>query len=229
MLFSVLMSLYAKEHPEFLYRSLQSIWDKQTLKPAEIVLVKDGPLTPELERVISDFQTRTPLKVVALSKNQGLGKALNAWLQACSYDLVARMDTDDISKPERFERQVSVFEKHPEFSLVGAWIEEFIDAKEHIVAVRKVPERHEEIYSFAKSNHPVVMFRKTAVLRCGNYRHCISYEDYYLWVRMLANGCLFLIFPTLYCGLGHRPIYMHDGAVWHIANMITHFNGSCLK
>ena len=113
-MFSVLLSVYKKEHPTYLKQSLDSLF-AQTLPPDEIVLVKDGPLTPELEAVVTEYQSRYPmLKVVPLPQNQGLGKALNEGLKHCSYELVARMDTDDIAKPERFERQMQVFREHPE-------------------------------------------------------------------------------------------------------------------
>ena len=126
-MFSVLLSLYIKEQPSFLKQSLDSLLS-QTLQPAEIVLVKDGPLTPELDAVVSDFTKRcASLKVVALPENRGLGRALNEGLKFCSYDLVARMDTDDIAKPDRFEKQVEVFRRNPNIDVCSAWIDEFVD------------------------------------------------------------------------------------------------------
>ena len=119
MLFSVLLSLYHKESPLFLRQSLTSIFT-QTLLPIEVVLVEDGPLTDELYVIIEESTIRHPeLKVVSLPSNQGLGKALNEGLKHCSYDLVARMDTDDIAKPDRFEKQMAVFLEHPEIDVVG--------------------------------------------------------------------------------------------------------------
>ena len=194
-MFSVLLSLYAKESPTFLASSLDSIFH-QTLLPTEIILVKDGPLTAELDAIVSDYAVRYPvLKVVALPQNQGLGRALNEGLKHCSYDIVARMDTDDISKPDRFEKQIAVFRKHPELDLVGAWIDEFEEDIHHVISTRKLPERHEDVMSYATRrnpvNHPVVMFRKSAVLAAGGYQHFPLFEDYYLWVRMLLNGSRF--------------------------------------
>lgn len=195
MTFSVLLSLYKKEHPSHLRQSLNSLFS-QTLPPNEIILVKDGPLTAELDAVVSDYAARYPfLKVVPLPQNQGLGKALNEGLKHCSYDLVARMDTDDIAKPDRFEKQMKVFEEHPELDLVGAWIDEFEGTPQHILSVRRVPETSEEIREYCKKrcpvNHPVVMFRKSAVLAAGGYQHFPLFEDYYLWVRMLKNEARF--------------------------------------
>ncbi|WP_294630305.1 glycosyltransferase [uncultured Bacteroides sp.] len=197
--FSVLLSVYSKEQPVFLRQCFESIF-QQTSLPSEIVLVKDGPLTTELNQLIEEYAVKHPeLKIVSLSENQGLGKALNEGLKHCSYDLVARMDTDDISKPDRFEKQLKVFQQHPEIDVCGAWIEEFYNDVSDIVSIRKVPESHAEIFKYAEKrspvNHPVVMFRKRAVLNAGGYLHFWLFEDYYLWVRMLMNHCTFYNIP----------------------------------
>lgn len=194
-MFSVLLSLYIKEQPSYLIQSLDSLFS-QTLLPSEIILVKDGPLTSELDAVISDYVQRYPiLKVLVLKENQGLGKALNEGLKHCSYDIVARMDTDDISKPDRFEKQLKIFQQYSDIDVVGAWIDEFEGDASNITSVRKVPEWHKEIFQFAKGrspvSHPVVMFRKSAVLKAGGYKHFPLFEDYYLWVRMLMDGAQF--------------------------------------
>lgn len=199
MRFSVLLSVYRKEQASYLQQSLDSIFS-QTLLPDEVILVKDGPLTDELERVVEEFVLEYPaLKVVPLAENQGLGKALNEGLKHCSYELVARMDTDDVAKPTRFEKQMAVFQIHPEFDVVGAWIDEFEGDVENVISIRKLPERHEKILSFAKKrcpiNHPVVMFKKSAVVTAGGYQHFPLFEDYYLWVRMLMNGSKFYNIP----------------------------------
>ena len=105
------------------------------------------------------------------------------------------MDTDDIAMPERFEKQLAVFKKYPDIDVVGAWINEFEDNVSNIKSVRKLPELPDDIRQFAKRrnpiNHPVVMFRKSAVLAAGGYRHFPLFEDYYLWIRMLMNGAKF--------------------------------------
>src|SRR5690554_1680010 len=117
--FSVLMSIYAKENPEFLDLSLNSIYEGQSLKPTEIILIKDGPLTSELDQVIASYQEKLPavLKVFPLEKNVGLGKALNYGLEKCTYELVARMDTDDIALSNRFELQVKFMEQNPDIDV----------------------------------------------------------------------------------------------------------------
>ena len=131
--FSVLMSVYYKENPSFLKQALESVW-WQTAKPSEIVVVKDGPLTPELDSTLATLAAVMPIKMVPLSKNNGLGKALSIGLQTCSNELIARMDSDDIAKPNRFERELAVFETNPEIDVVGSWVDEFQESTEHIVA-----------------------------------------------------------------------------------------------
>ncbi len=194
-MFSVLLSVYYNECPYFLRQSIDSLF-YQSLQPAEVVLVKDGDLTPELDNVITECTAKyMHLRVVSLRQNQGLGKALNEGLKHCSYDLVARMDTDDIAKPDRFEKQIRAFQEHPELDVVGAWIDEFEGDTSNIVSTRKLPASHDDIFRYAKSrcpvNHPAVMFKKQSVWNAGGYQHFPLFEDYYLWVRMLMNGANF--------------------------------------
>lgn len=193
--FSVLLSVYYKEKPEFLQSSINSVYN-QTRKPSEVILVKDGPLTIELEKTIDNLcSVFSDLIIVPLEKNSGLGIALNEGLKHCSFDIVARMDTDDVAKQDRFEKEISVLEKYPEIDIVGAWVDEFIEIPSNVVSTRKVPEKHEEILKYSKYrapvNHPSVMFRKKAVLDAGSYLDLKLYEDYYLWARMLMNGAVF--------------------------------------
>lgn len=195
MKFSVLLSIYYKEKPLYLKEALNSVFN-QTVQSQEIVLVKDGPLTDELDEIINNYVSQYPnLKVISLPQNQGLGKALNEGLKHCRYDIVARMDTDDISKPDRFEKQIKIFEENPDIDVVGSWIDEFEGNTDNVISIRKLPEKHNDIFRYAKKrnpiNHPVVMFRKQAVIDAGGYQHFLLFEDYYLWVRMLLNGAKF--------------------------------------
>lgn len=191
-MFSVLLSVYFKENPDFLKKSLESIWYEQSLKPSEIVLVKDGPLTFELEAVINKYAKLLPLKIIALPENKGLGIALSEGLVHCTNDLVARMDGDDIATPNRFLKQIEYFEQNPEISLLSSNIAEFELTPALIKSIRKVPQTHSEIVRFAKRrnpmNHMAIMFRKSAVLYVGSYQPFHGYEDYYLWVRMFLAG-----------------------------------------
>lgn len=194
--FSVLISVYYKEIPRYLDRALQSITDDQVLKPNEIVLVKDGPLTRELDEVIEKYENKYPnlFKIVALEKNYGLGKALNIGLENCTYELVARMDGDDISKSERFKKQIDIFKENPNLDILGSWIDEFIeiDGEIKIRSIRKVPEKSDEIFQKLKSicafNHPTVMYRKSKVIEVGSYLQEFALEDYYLWIRLAISG-----------------------------------------
>ena len=190
--FSVLMSVYRKENPEFLRQALDSVFD-QTAVPAEVVLVEDGPLTDELYALLDDYGNSHPeLKRVPLSENRGLGLALQEGINHCSNELVARMDTDDISVPTRFERQLAEFEKNPGIDICGSHIKEFEETPDHIVAERRVPLTHDDCKRYQRRrdafNHVSVMFRKTAVLKAGNYQHCPLMEDTLLWANMFKTG-----------------------------------------
>ena len=197
--FSVLMSVYIKENPKYFDRALQSITDDQILKPNQIVLVKDGPLTDELEKIIKKWSEKYKnlFKIIPLEKNMGLGEALRIGIENCSYNLIARMDTDDIAKPERFQEQIKIF-KNNEVDLVGSWIDEFweVDNKIKVQKIRKVPEKDKDIkekLKFLNSfNHPTVMYKKIEVLKSGSYSEKYHLmEDYYLWVRMAMDNCKF--------------------------------------
>ena len=188
--FSVLQSVYKKDNPKFLSESLQSIKDN-TVQPAEVVLVKDGKLSPELEAVIAEWQEKLPLKAVGYEQNQGLAHALNYGLQFVETELVARMDSDDICYPNRFEKQLRVFEDNPKLALLSGYIAEFNDNPEEIIDIRTVPIEHSTIKKYLKKrnafNHMAVMFKKSAVVNSGNYQKVPYFEDYDLWIRMVQN------------------------------------------
>ncbi|SJZ68806.1 glycosyltransferase [Porphyromonas crevioricanis] len=196
--FSVLMSVYYKENPNFLHDSLQSIFE-QSLPAPEVVIVWDGPLTKELETILCDYKQHHPqeIKYIRLPQNKGLGNALNIGLRHCSHELIVRMDTDDIAHRNRFEQQVAYLQAHPEVDVISSAIDEFTDSPEDIVAVRRLPEQHQELVRFAKHrspmNHPAVAFRKSSVQRAGGYVHFPYFEDYYLWARIIQQG------GRLYC------------------------------
>lgn len=192
--YSVLMSLYIKEDPAFLRQAVDSILN-QTAKPHEIVIVQDGPLTEELYAVVEEYVQAEPelFHIVKSEKNIGLGLALNLGLKECRNELVARMDTDDIAKPQRCEKQLKAFEEDPGLAIVGAYVDEFHDTPEQVVSTRAVPQTHEEIYQFAKKrsafNHPAVMYRKSKVLEFSGYSDLRRNQDVDLFGRMLFGGC----------------------------------------
>ena len=191
--YSVLMSVYHKENAEYLRTAMDSIWN-QTIPTDDFVLVCDGPLTAELDAVIEAMRAAhlDTLHVVRLEKNGGLGNALNMGIKHCKHELVARMDSDDISRPDRCERQLKMFQEHPDISVVSGIVEEFTTSTSEIEARRVPPETQNEIVQFAKKrnpfNHPCVMYKKSAVEVAGGYQDFYLLEDYYLWIRMLQKG-----------------------------------------
>lgn len=192
--YSVLMSVYYKEKSDFLRQSMMSIW-RQTVPTNDFVLVCDGKLTAELDGVIDEMQNKFGgvLNVVRLPQNVGLGKALNEGIKLCKNDLIARMDSDDISYPDRCEKELEVFQKY-NVDIVSGTVEEFTYIPDDACSKRILPERHDEIVLFARKrnpfNHPCVMYRKKAVQNAGGYRDFYLLEDYYLWIRMLMNGSI---------------------------------------
>ena len=191
--FSVLISVYKKEKPEYLKTALQSIIN-QTLKPTEIVIVKDGLLTQELDYCIKEYEKQYPelIKIIAFKENRGLGLALRDGVVACKYDYIARMDSDDIAKPERFAKQFQYLKQHPETALLGTWITEFSKDENKPDTLTELPCTHQEILKYAKKRNPfrhmTMLLKKEAVIKAGNYRDFLWFEDYDLWVRMLQKG-----------------------------------------
>lgn len=190
--YSVLMSVYKKEKAQYLQQSMESIWN-QSRTTNNFVLVCDGELTEELNQIIISQKERygERLEVVRLEQGVGLGKALNHGMKYCKHDIIARMDSDDISKPERMEKQLQVLESE-KADLVGSAVEEFHENTENILAVRQMPRTHQEILDFVGKrnpfNHPSIMYRKSAVEAVGGYLDFPLFEDYYLWARMLKTG-----------------------------------------
>ena len=192
---SVLMAVYKKDNPAFLRESLESIF-AQTVEAAEVVLLEDGPLTDALYDVIKSYESRySTLKVVSYPENRGLGKTLNDGLLLCKYNLVARMDADDICKPNRLEVEYNWLKAHKDYDVIGSWVDEFTGNKTRVKSIRKVPEAYDEIKNYAQYrcpiNHPTAMYRKAAVLAVGGYLTEYFPEDYFLWLRMLKNGSKF--------------------------------------
>lgn len=186
--YSVLMSLYKKEKPEYLRLAIESMLN-QTVKPDEIVLVEDGALTTELYNVLDEFPM---LHRVKNETNLGLGLALNVGLKECRNELIARMDTDDCSKPERCEKQLARFAEKPYLAIVGSHIDEFVGDISNVVSRRVVPTTSDAIYNYAKKrsafNHPTVMYSKTAVLENDGYADLKRNQDVDLFGRMQFAG-----------------------------------------
>lgn len=192
--FSVLLSLYFKEKPEYLEKCFASIWDNQSLEPSEIVLVLDGSIGDELDACVQKWKLKIGdcLKVVALPQNVGLGKALNEGLKQCSYDWVFRMDTDDICTPDRFEKQVAFIKQNPDVVLFSGQVMEFDKDITDANVLKAVPITYEEIREFAQKrcpfNHMTVAYKRDVILGLGGYQHHLFMEDYNLWLRVIGNN-----------------------------------------
>jgi glycosyltransferase involved in cell wall biosynthesis len=198
------MSVYYKEKSEYLRESVVSML-KQTIAPDEIILVKDGPLTDDLEKVIDEFKNYDIFKIVSIEQNVGFGKALNIGLNECRNELVARMDTDDISREDRCEKQLNLFIENELVSIVSSAIAEFDKGVNNINSIKRLPTKHQDIVKFSKKrnpfNHPAVMYKKSEVIKAGGYKHFTLFEDYYLWARMILNG-------AVCCNIDEPLVYM---------------------
>lgn len=196
MTYSVLMSVYKNETVENFEKSIKSLLN-QTVMPCQIVLVRDGAVYEKLQSSIDKYVSEYPdlFTYLPLSENGGLGNALKYGLPYCKCELVARMDTDDICVPDRFERQLDFIRNNPDVDVVGGNISEFSTEPDEIIDYRTVPEAHEEIIEYLKTrspfNHVTVMFRKSAVLNVGSYEDIYLLEDWHLWVKLCLSGSKF--------------------------------------
>jgi len=201
MMFSVVTSVYRNDKPEFVRRAVESVTIEQTLKPHEVVLVVDGPIPDGLTSLIKGYENAPDsiFNVIWFSENKGLGNALRVGVEAASNEIVARMDSDDVSAPDRFEKQITYMEQHPECDLLGGQISEFIGEEDNIVGKRIVPCEHKGILMWLKGrcpfNHMSVIALRSRVIAVGNYMDWHFNEDYYLWIRMAEAGYRFANLP----------------------------------
>ena len=198
--FSVAMCVYGGDRPEWFQAAVNSVLN-QTVQPDEIVLVVDGPVPEALDAVIGGVEAQNRVQVVRFAENQGHGNARRESLRHCSHDLVALMDADDLSLPDRFEKQLEKFRMEPDLDIVGGNIAEFIGTPERIVGKRLVPETDGAIKEYMKTRCPMnqvtVMFRKSSVERVGGFIDWYCEEDYYLWLRMSLANMRFANMPDL--------------------------------
>lgn len=240
--YSVLMSVYQKENATFFRESIESMLT-QTVMPSDFVLVCDGPLTQALDAVIAQYAGRETVdedgkrrklfQIIRLPENVGLGRALNEGLKACRYDIVARMDSDDISLPDRCEKQLKALTGQ-KLDVVSGALVEFSDDGSGVTAgnfpntaegrKRALPETQEEIMRFARRrnpfNHPCVMYRKSSVQKAGGYVHCEGFEDYHLWVRMLQSGMRGANLPDVILRMRVSGMYERRGGLHYAGNII---------
>lgn len=230
--YSVLMSVYIKERPEYLYAALKSMVE-QSWQPLEIVVVCDGPLTKELDAVLEKTEFRDILKVLRLKNNVGLGEALSKGLPECTCEWVARMDSDDISAVNRCEMQLSYLASHPEVDVLSGALVEFQgdaetenEVKNCATSIKCVPQTQKEVASYIKMrnpiNHPCVMFRKSKVIAAGSYQPCPFFEDYDLWVRMFQAGDQFANLPDTLLYMRVNGMHQRRGGTAYI-KPLCHF------
>lgn len=216
---SVLMSVYCKEKPEYLKISIDSIIN-QTYKANEFVIICDGPLTYELDTLLEKYKNKSPdfFKIIRLEKNMGLGLSLQRGVLECRNEYIARMDSDDYSKENRLELQIEKIANDPYIDVVGSNIVEFENNFDKPLSARIVPEKNEEIYKYigrrCPFNHMTVVFKKSSVIAAGNYLDLHFNEDYYLWIRMLLNGCKFYnIQESLVCARIDSKTFSRRGGI----------------
>lgn len=194
--FSVCMSVYRNDNPNDFKQAVHSIYTDQTVKPNEIILVVDGPINKELKDTVRLLELEIEiLRVISLRENMGHAIARQTGLEAASNKLVAVMDADDIAIPTRFEQQLRAFNEHPEVSVIGGVINEFMGIPDNIVGTRVCPESDEDIKAYLKSRCPMnlvtVMLKKSDIQAVGGYQDWYCEEDYYLWIRLTLGGYKF--------------------------------------
>ena len=240
--FSVLISIYKKENPEWFREALDSVF-AQTLQPTEIVLVEDGPLTPELYAVIDEYQCKHPIfNIVKNETNLGLGLALRKGVEASKTEFLMRMDTDDIIPPYRFEHQMKKIEEG--YDVVSCWSQLFLGSYDNVISIKTRPENHEDIVKLAHKRSPIchagTLFRKSAILKAGNYQHYKLYEDYHLVVRLIMSSAKFYNMQEVLYYVRTTPEQMNRRSGWNYLKTELSFfrdfhkqgfftTGDCLK
>lgn len=203
--FSIAMAVYKNDVPDYLRDALKSVIN-QTLKPNEIVIVGDGPISEECKKAIADLGHEAQHEGIDLvflpqKENNGLGASLRLAVENCRHEYIARMDADDLALPYRFEKQMKCFDEDPDLSIVGGMITEFEGSPDNIIDKRVLPLDDDGIKKFMRSrcgvNHVTVIFKKSDLLKAGNYNNEYRQEDYYLWARMIKAGCKFRNIPDI--------------------------------
>lgn len=213
--FSVAISVYNGDNANHFDLALKSIIN-QTIPPNEIVLIIDGPISESIENVIKKYESgEIPFTILKFKKNRGLGIALRVAVEHAHYNIIARMDSDDIAYRNRFALQLQAMYSCSA-DIVGGQISEFDKSEKNIIGYRFVPLKHKNICKEMKKrcplNHMTVMFKRDSVLQAGNYKSLIFNEDYYLWIRMMENGCIFMnlenVLVNVRCG---KDMYKRRG------------------
>lgn len=191
--YSVLMTVYAREKPAYFEQAIRSMLF-QTDRTDDFVIVCDGPLTPQLDAVISHYTQMEPelFHIIRCEENLGSGTASRMGLLACKNELIVRMDSDDIAVSDRARVLLDAFRREPELAAVGGQMAEFVHDPAQVIGYRILPTEPEELRRYAASRSPLnnitVMLRKSAAIAVGNYSDIRTREDYELWIRLLGNG-----------------------------------------
>ena len=215
--FTLLLSVWDGDQPDHLLQAFCSAVDEQTLRPAQVVIVQDGPVRDELAACLAELKATSPVPVtlVPLEHNRGLGPALDAGMAASQFDVIARMDADDVAMPHRFEVEIPLI---AEADIVGAGLLEFVGDIDNVVGQRVPPTDPEQIQRYARMhdpfNHPTVVYRRQAVQAAGGYGDLPLMEDYALFARMLQNGAraVNVAEPLVYYRVGATAFKRRGGA-----------------
>lgn len=195
---SVSMCVYHGDCANYFDDALHSVYN-QTYRPDEVVLTVDGPVSHEIENVISKYEVNEGLKVVRLEKNMGHGVARRTGLANCTNELVAIADADDINEPTRFEKEIEYFEKNPKLTAISTDCYHFVNSIYQPLYREYLPTTDEAIKKALKTKCPLtqasVMFKKSKVEEAGGYQDWYHAEDYYLWIRLFQNGAVFANIP----------------------------------
>lgn len=217
--YSVLMSVYSQDNPEYFVTAIESMLN-QTISPEQFVIVVDGAVPEKIEKIIKQYENNAEIfTIVRLNKNQGLANALNEGISECRNELIARMDADDISLPQRCEKELEMFALNEKLDICGCNIDEFYKTPDNVKTSRVVPETYEEILKFMRRrqpfNHPTVMYRKSKVIKAGGYKILKRKEDFDLFSRMLSEGCYAVnICESLYLYRANEDNYARRKS-WH--------------
>ena len=225
--YSILMSVYYKENPEYFKEAIESMLN-QTIRSNDFVIVCDGPLTDELYNVLTYFESipENYIHRLQLEKNCGLGIALNKGLSICKNELIARMDSDDIAVANRIEIQLEEFKKNESLVMCGSYLDEFDKEISDTNSIKKVPLGKEDIKEYIKRrnpfNHMTVMFKKSVILDCGGYEDCYLNEDYYLWAKVISQGYDVINVPNILIHMRvGNGMYERRGGIKYISGDIT--------
>lgn len=232
--FSVCMAVYINDEPSYLITAVHSIYNEQSTKPSEIIIVIDGPIKDSMQSTLIALQKEISIiRLVRFEKNRGHASARQAGLEAATNNLVAIMDADDISESKRFELQLNAYKNHPECAVIGGQITEFIEYPNNIVSKRTVPLSDKEIKSFIKSRCPMnlitVMYRKDLIKEVGGFMDWYCEEDYYLWIRLAEAGYKFANLPDYLANVRvGKDMYQRRGG-WRYFKSEARLQGYMLK